>query len=270
MLQKSRSNLTGVSETLLMPLYARARESQRPDGLITDERAVAMVEHLDFDFTHLRMQRHDEVAIILRMCNIDQQTRDFLASRPDGVVVHIGCGLDTRFERVDNGRVDWFDLDLPMVIELRNKMIQVDCPRYHLLNGSILQDGWLEVLETYHRCPFLFLAEGVFPYFTEDQVRALVIKLRDCFPGSELVFDAQTPFAIWANNLQLAVAGLEARLHWGLKHGKDLETWGKGIVMLDEWYYLDRPEPRLKSVSWMRYFPLLSKSTGIFHYRLGC
>jgi hypothetical protein len=54
-----------------------------------------------------------------------------------------------------------------------------------------------------------------------------------------------------------------------LKHGKDVESWGDGLVLLDEWFYFDDPEPRMHSYRWMRYFPLLEKSTGIFHYRFG-
>jgi O-methyltransferase involved in polyketide biosynthesis len=53
----------------------------------------------------------------------DRRTQAFLARVPAAVVVHIGCGLDTRFERVDNGQVEWYGLDLPEVIELRRQLI---------------------------------------------------------------------------------------------------------------------------------------------------
>jgi len=36
-------NLSGVAETLLFTLYIRAVESQRPDALLKDEKAVALV-----------------------------------------------------------------------------------------------------------------------------------------------------------------------------------------------------------------------------------
>jgi hypothetical protein len=57
--------------------------------------------------------------------------------------------------------------------------------------------------------------------------------------------------------------------HWGLKRSKDLEGWGGGICLLDEWSYFDRPEPRLAHVRWMRHFPLFAKATSIYHYRPG-
>jgi O-methyltransferase involved in polyketide biosynthesis len=104
--EKIMQNLDGVSETLLITLYVRARESHRENGMIKDDQAVDMVNQLDCDFSRIKMQRHDEIAVIMRMRKFDKHACDFLALHPDGVVVHIGCGLDTRFERIDNGRVE--------------------------------------------------------------------------------------------------------------------------------------------------------------------
>jgi O-methyltransferase involved in polyketide biosynthesis len=266
---KIKPNLNDVAETLLITLYTRALESRRPDALIKDEQAVALVERLDCDFTRLKLQKHDAIALIVRTREFDRQACEFLARKPDGVVVHIGCGLDSRFERVDNGRVEWFDLDLPEVVELRQRLIGERGGRYHLLSGSVLEPAWVEAVSPYRQRPFLFLAEGVLPYFKADQVKGLVLVMRQRFPGAELVCDAHTPFVVWTDNLQLAFSGVKARLRWGLKHGKDVQAWGQGIVLLEEWFYFDRPEPRLEPYRWMRLIPLLGRSTGIFHYRLG-
>jgi O-methyltransferase involved in polyketide biosynthesis len=261
--------LEGVSETLLITLYTRALESQRPDGLIRDEKAVEIVRKLDRDLSPFTLQGHDAVALILRTSQFDSKAREFLARSPDAVVVHFGCGLDTRFERLDNDRVEWFDLDLPDVIELRRKLIGGAGGRYHLVSGSAFEEAWLEAVQPFAGRPILFMAEGVFPYFEETQIRTLVLKLRERFPGAELVFDAHMPFVIRTDNLQLALSGVNARLRWGLKHGRDVEQWGDGISMLEEWFYFDDPEPRMTAYRWMRHFPLLGKSTGIFHYQLG-
>jgi O-methyltransferase involved in polyketide biosynthesis len=266
---KILQSLEGVSETLLIPLYVRARESQRPDAMIKDDRAVAMVNQIECDFSKFKMAKHDEVAVIMRMNKFDSQVRNFLMQKPDGIVVHIGCGLDTRFERVDNGRVDWFDLDIPEVMAMRQKLIPGENSRYHTLATSVFEAGWLDEVSRFSPRPNMFLAEGVFPYFDETQVKGLFLTLSDRFPGSELVCDAHTPFVIWTDNLQLALSKVSARLRWGLKHGKDVESWGEGLVLLDEWFYFDDPEPRMSAYQWMSKIPLLGKSTGIFHYRLG-
>lgn len=267
--KKTIPKLEGVSETLLIPLYTRAKESQRPDALLKDEKAVAIFRQLGMDGPPLKLRGHDEVGLIMRVRKFDRHAQEFLARNPDAVVVHIGCGLDTRFERVDNGQVEWFDLDLPEVIDLRCGLIGGEGGRNHLVSGSVFGDSWLDAVLPYQPRPFLFIAEGVLPYFETAQVKALVLKLRAHFPGSELVCDAHTPFVIWTDNLQLAFGKVNARLRWGLKHGKDVESWGDGITMLDEWFYFDDPEPRMEPYRWMRFFPLFGKSTGIFHYQLG-
>jgi O-methyltransferase involved in polyketide biosynthesis len=121
-------NLSGVAKTMLITLYIRAIESQRPDALIKDERAEALVRQLDPESlrkTEALTEDTGRVVMILKSRDFDRFAQDFLARHPDAVVVHIGCGLDTRFERVAerNSQVEWYDLDLPEVIELRRKLI---------------------------------------------------------------------------------------------------------------------------------------------------
>lgn len=267
--EKISPSLGGISQTLLLTLNARARESRRPHPLIRDELAVAMVARLNADVARLHMQRHDEIAVIMRMQRFDHQVRDFLARSPAGVVVHIGCGLDTRFQRVDNGQVRWFDLDLPEVIGLRRQLIPGADMRCRSLAASAFEEGWLEEVAHFQPGPFLFIAEGVLPYFEEEQVRALFLRLRERFPGCELVCDAHTPFVRWVDNLHLQTSQVKARLHWAVKDGRDPESWAAGIRLLDEWnYYMDADSP-LKAYRWLRLIPALAKSSGVYHYRLG-
>lgn len=265
---KISQSLGGISETLLMTLYARARETQRQNPMIHDELAVAMVNQIDADFSRLRLQRHDEISIILRMNKFDQHVRAFLARNPDGMVVHIGCGLDTRFERVDNGRVEWFDLDVPEVMALRMQLIHNESSRYHPLISSVFDDGWLDEVSRFKSRPLLFIAEGVLPYFEEAQVKSLFLKFHERFAGCELVCDAHSPFVIWADNVHLALARIKVRMHWSIKQGKDVEGWAEGIRLLDEWHYIEEGETTLEAFPWLRLFPSLVKATGIFHYRL--
>ena len=265
-------SLSGVAETLLIPLYVRAMESQRPDAMMKDEKAVALVTQMSYDFDRVRqipMTEAHKVTRIMLTREMDRYARDFLSRHPEAVVVHIGCGLDSRFERVDNGQVEWYDLDLPQVIELRRKFIGDEGARYHLLDCSVFDSAWLKRVSVHRQRPFLFLAEGVLMYFEEAQVESLVLTLQEHFPDAELVFDAFSPYIVWANNLRLSLTQFGARYGWGLKRGKDIERWGAGICLLDEWFPFSRPEPRLSHVRWMRHIPLFARVMGIFHYRLG-
>jgi O-methyltransferase involved in polyketide biosynthesis len=272
MAETNIQNLSGVAETLLLPLYIRAMESQRPDALIKDDKAVALVKQINYDSSWIKKMMVDEddrVTLVLRNREFDRYARGFLARCPEAVVVHIGCGLDSRFERVDNGWVEWYDLDLPDVIELRRKLIGGEGARYHFLACSAFDSTWLDTVSAHCPRPFLFLAEGVLMYFEEAQVKSLVLTLRDHFPGAELVLDAFSPFLVRANNLRIARTKIGARYHWALKRSQDVEDWGDGITLLDEWFPFSRPEPRLAHIRWMRYIPLLARVMGIFHYRLG-
>jgi len=276
--ETANPSLSGVPETMLVTLYLRAMESQRPDALIKDEKAVALVTRMSYDFSRVRqipLSEANKLVIILRNREFDRYARDFLARRPQAVVVHIGCGLDARFERVDNGQVEWYDLDLPDVIELRRKFIGDEGGRYHLLGCSVLEDAWLDAVSAYHQHPILFLAEGVFMYFEAAQVKWLVQTLCDRFPGAELVFDAFNPFHVWTNTRLFAKIKLGAPLHWGIWHGQEIEGWGAasptgaGIRLLEDWGWLDEPEPRLSFIRWLRVLPIVGRMMRIYHFQLG-
>jgi O-methyltransferase involved in polyketide biosynthesis len=292
-------NLNDVEKTLLIPLYIRALESQRPGGLIKDERAEALVRRLDSESlrkTAALTEDTGRAVIILKGREIDRIARDFMARRPNAAVVHIGCGLDTRFERVDDGRVEWYDLDLPDVIALRRKLVGGEVARRQYLACSVLESGWMETVGAKGKRPFLFLAEGVFIYFEEAQVKSLVLALRERFPGAELAFDDFSPFQVRIHNNKVDRTGIGAHLHWALKNGRDLERWGpsaplraspsalrqsegiraspstslgaSGIRLLEEFFPFQYPDPRIRRFPIVLLLPLLAKAVGVFHYQL--
>ncbi len=277
-------DLRGVMETLLITLYIRAMESPRPDALIRDEKAVELYRKVGddglYDFERIKslhLSEENKLVIVLRNREIDRCARDFLARRPDAVVVHIGCGLDTRFERVVecNSQVEWYDLDLPHVIDLRRKLMGDEEGRHHLLGCSVLEDEWLDKVSVHHGRPFLFLAEGVFMYLTEAQVKRLVLTLRDRFSGTELVFDAYSPIHVLRHNLQYLIAKIKFPTHWGIWHGQEVEAWGSAsptgadIRLLGEWGYFDEKTPRLNRIRWLRGIEAMARTFRIYHFQLG-
>ena len=106
-------------------------------------------------------------------------------------------------------------------------------------------------------------------YFEEARVRALVLALQAHFPGAELVVDAFSPYIVWANNIRIRLTKMGARYHWALKRSQDLEGWGPGLCLLDEWNFFDSPEPRASHIRWMRHIPLFANTLRIVHYQLG-
>jgi O-methyltransferase involved in polyketide biosynthesis len=264
--------LSGVPEMYLAPLYWKAMESQRLDAMIKDEKAEALVAQMHLDFSQVSQIPMSELLKAMRIIfarEMDRYTRDFLNRHPQATVIHIGCGLDSRFDRVDNGQVEWYDLDLPEVIELRRKLFGAEGERHHLLGCSVLEDAWLEAVKLHFPLPFLFLAETVFVYFREAQVRSLMLKLCDHFPGAELVFDGWRPFEVWLGNRYLSKSLYAGLMRWGFWNGQQIEGWGENIHLLDEWGFFDQPEPRLDAYRWMAPIFRLFKPMRIFHFQLG-
>lgn len=259
-------NLDGVARTLLVPLACRALESPRPDAIIHDPHAVDVYNALggNPDFL-MGMSGTDIFVTVMRVRQFDTFARAFLAKNPGGLVVDIGCGLDTRFNRLDDGQMAWLGVDLPEVIELRRKWLPI-AERCTTIPKSMLDLTWLDEVTHIHK-PVIFLAEGVFPYFSAAEVRPLATALAARFPGGELVFNAASLFISRHHNRTSSVLKRSGtRIRWDAKNPQELETWG--LHLLDHWYYFDEPEPRLRAFRWMRFIPFMAKATGIFHYRM--
>jgi len=259
--------LEGIPETLLLALHCRAVESQRPDAMIRDPKALEILCSLAYDFSAKKLKGDDLALTAMRSRRFDLHARRFLEGHPSGCVVEMGCGLDARFERLENGRVTWFDLDLPDVIALRRRFFdETELRRF--IPASVLDLGWMAEVRR-HPGPFLFLAEGLLVYFPEPEVRRLVVALREDFPGSELVCDASSPVLLCLHDPTLRSRHISARLQWGLRSPADMEAWAEGIRLLDAWHYFEDREPRLGLMGLMRFLPGLARASSVLHLRLG-
>lgn len=266
--------LSGAAETLLLPLYARARESQRADGVLHDPRAEQVVARLEYDFDRITLLDFHQVTRVMSTRELDRITRAFLNRHPDGVVAHLGCGLDTRFERVDNGSMTWFDLDLPEVADLRGALGLGDLPtsartRYHLIGGSALDEAWLAELGDVGGRAVLIVAEGLLTYLPADQVRGLLLTLARRFPGAELAFEAFQPWAVRVGNATMGRMGFRAPMRWGMRRPEEALAWNGDFQLIRAWYFFDRPELRLHGYRWLRFVPGMRHFAGIYHFRLG-
>ena len=124
----------------------------------------------------------------MRSHYFDQACRDFLGRHPEGQVLNLGCGLDSRIYRVDPpAELPWFDLDYPEVMDLRERLY---LPRAGALSGAAPLGGRRRLAARVPReRPALVLAEGLMPYLRESQVRRLVERLVDHLGSGELLFD---------------------------------------------------------------------------------
>ncbi|GAA3873616.1 class I SAM-dependent methyltransferase [Streptomyces sedi] len=226
----TRPSLGAVQETLLIPLYGRAVEHRRPDAALTDPRAAELVDALDYDFARFA-ELPSLTGSVLRTLLFDHWTRDFLDAHPDGTVVEIGTGLNTRFERTDNGRARWFELDLPDVAALRGTFF-ADTPRRTTLATSVTEPGWPEEVAQAAGGARLLTAEAVLPFLEEADVRALVGRIARRLPGALLALDTHSPALVAAQDGHDALSRTEARLRWGCQDIAVVADWAPGARVL--------------------------------------
>ncbi|MHA2295070.1 MAG: class I SAM-dependent methyltransferase [Candidatus Hodarchaeales archaeon] len=245
-MEKVKVNLTGHPETLLIPLYIRAKESQRPDPLIKDEKAVEMVDGIDYDFSRVKYRKGTYWTTLMRVKRFDDYVRSFISDNPNGIVVSLGCGLDSRFSRVDNGKVEYYDLDFPDVIELRRKFFQ-ETNRYHFIASSVSDFEWMDDL-VQKNGPFLFIAEGLFMYLSGEVAKSLILKLQEKFQGCELIFDAFSPTTAKQIHKHPSLKKMGVKDFWGVNEGQELEEWNDGIEFLEEWFFQNSEDVKKLSI----------------------
>ncbi|HOD36132.1 MAG TPA: class I SAM-dependent methyltransferase [Syntrophales bacterium] len=232
--------LEGVSETLLIPLWARAAETKRSDPIIFDPKAVEICDVLDYDFTRFDRAWMTQTGIAVRTRLIDEAVLDRIAGQPETVFINLGAGLDTRFERVDNGRILWYEVDLPEVIEVRRHFF-TETQRHRCISRSIIDFTWTEEVDLAGRAP-LIIAEGLFMYFDEGDVRAVFRRLAQCFSGAEMIFEVLTPLAVGMGRFDECVSkvgGGQLEFKWSMTDCREIETWDCGIKLCSEWNVLD-------------------------------
>lgn len=198
----------------MIPLWARALAT-RHGGLIDDPAAVDLVERLDYDFeSKLGHARSVASVTAVRAKRFDEAVRDFIDRHPDGAVVDLGCGLDTRWERCGGTRVDWFDLDLEAVIALRRRYFR-DGERRGMIAASLQDTGWHDLVGPKER-PFLFVAEGVLLYLEPDDVARFIGSVSASFPRSSILLDTIGPGAMKRQDRHPLMRHYDARFRWAV------------------------------------------------------
>ena len=224
---KHQVRLGAVQETLFIPLAARARETQRKHPVLRDPKAVELVQSIDYDAGKYSRGAGGLVTV-LRTAIIDFWVRSFLAAHPAATVVEIGTGLNTRFERVDNGQVHWFDLDLPDVIELRRTFF-ADTDRRRTVAASVLAEEWLPAVAQSRR-PYFFVADGVLAYLPEEEVMAALARIAGQFPGALIALDTYPRQILDRQHRLAARKGIAARWAWACDDPRSLERSGLEVM----------------------------------------
>jgi O-methyltransferase involved in polyketide biosynthesis len=192
---KLHVDLTGPPQTMLDMVYARALDADAAQPILGDEYAKQVMAQVDYDTdtSPIAKQRRRQVtSIAVRGAQLDIWASQFLANHDRPVVLQIGAGLDSRVFRVDPGPdVDWYDIDFPDVIALRERFYPTR-EHYHLVASSATDLSWLDAIPADR--PALFIAEGVSMYLTDSDGIALLRRVVERFPTGELQLDFWSRF----------------------------------------------------------------------------
>ncbi len=181
-----------VQETLVIPLYGRKVCSERFPQLFSDPEAERLCGMLDYDFSE-KGRRMESAAglfgaleVAQRQYDIGCEVRDYLKTHPEAAVVNLGCGLDDTFRKCDNGQCRGYNIDMPDVIAVRDRLLPAGDREENL--GFDLNDGaWMDRIDAANGA--IFFATGVFYYFRKEDMQALFRRMAERFPGAVLAFD---------------------------------------------------------------------------------
>jgi O-methyltransferase involved in polyketide biosynthesis len=228
MAEKQVAELGDVQQTLFVPLSARAGETRRKHPALRDPKAVDIIDSVDVPAVYAK--NWGGFIVVTRTLVFDWWARDFLRAHADGTVIELGTGLNTRFERIDNGRCHWIDMDLPDTIELRRRFF-ADTPdgRRQMVAASMLDDDWHDLVAS---CPppYFFVADGVLPYLPEDALKSALDAIAARFPGARLAFDTYGRRTLEQQHQLAQRRGMAARWQWACDDPRTLESPGLRLV----------------------------------------
>jgi O-methyltransferase involved in polyketide biosynthesis len=232
--------LTEEEETLLIPLFAKAQETKKERPIIVDKKAVDIVDQAGYDFKSLKIPEKTNVMMCLRAKLIDNFVKGFLLTNNDSVALHLGCGLDSRYDRIENNNVDWYDIDLKEVIDIRKRFF-VETDRYHLISSSVTEPEWLERIPPGKK-HYIVIAEGLFMYLREDEIKTLIRTLKSRIGSYTLIFDAFSVYTAKRVTRHPSLKKTGATVNWGIDHPEELTKWGMEIQLIDEQYFTSNEE----------------------------
>ncbi|TDF92938.1 class I SAM-dependent methyltransferase [Paenibacillus piri] len=226
-------NLAMERETLLLTLYTRALDSCSNNPILGDKKAMEIAQQLDSNFKKLKIPTKESFGGAIRAKYLDVWTKEFLVEYSDATVLELGCGLDSRMERVCPPKsVRWFDLDFPDVIELRRHFFS-DREGYCMIGSSLTDPFWLNEIPSNR--PVIIIADGVLPFLTENDVKHLFVRLTRHFQSGQIAFNGYTRFAsrMLKYHPSIKAIGGIAPSNPGFDDPREPEKWSPHLKLIE-------------------------------------
>ena len=267
--------LSSVSETALITLKARVEEARKRNPLIRDEKGIELLGNLlpllppetRKRILDRKMPGSLSCHIALRARKFDSFARQFLLDHPDGLAVSLGCGFDTRFFRLALEPGRYLELDLPSVIEVKKELLGDSAP-YRMIPGSVLEKDWMVEIQQIQDKQIIFLAEGLLMYLPRPEVMKLFNRLSCFFSRSQFVFEVVGEMytrGIWKKMVESKMrrslgCGAGSSYEFGVRKASDVEVFGSGIKVTEEWSYLEEKDVRPALLKLFRRWKLFTRS----------
>ncbi|XME04114.1 class I SAM-dependent methyltransferase [Lachnospiraceae bacterium C1.1] len=224
-----------IQETALIPLAIKASETVRKNARIRDSKAKEIIDTLGVDVSKYDPFLSHE-GVVARTLMYRNELKRLIRLYPDAECINLGCGFDDKFSQVDNGRILWFDVDLPDQIEVRRK-VYTDRDRCTMLSGSALDNTWTKSVPK--RNMTIVIMEGVLEYFQKNQVKTCLNMLCDSFEHGYLLAELHSPFLEKHGKHHDAVKHTNAAFGWGTKTGAEYLELEPRMNLISETSYND-------------------------------
>lgn len=215
-----KETVSGVSETMLQTLYARAKESGKPNHKIYDAKAIEIVQKMNYDFGLADRDLAMSSGVVARTIVLDRMVKDFIQTHPDATVINIACGMDTRFYRVDNGQIRWYNLDLPAAMDVRKKYID-EQERVILIEASAMDETWADQVKTGGE-PVLVIVEGLTMYLEQEDVKQILTIIHTRFAEATVYIEILNPKFV-KRKIEKSIRQSGAVFTFGARSGQELE-----------------------------------------------
>jgi O-methyltransferase involved in polyketide biosynthesis len=234
--------LGSLQKTLVVPLWHRAQASKAYPELLNDVTAIELVNHLDYDFSIFEQRSiEDSLRSAARVRQFDDRVRAYISAHPKASIANLGAGLDTAFYRVDNGSIEWYDLDLPQVIDLRKQLLP-ETDRVTHVAKSLFDISWSTDIDHTDN-GILVLAKGVLWFFEEAEIKRFFLALADALPGAELIFEACSKLGASIVNDSLRTVGMDVEVKWELEDAHAVSEWDRRLKLIDQTPYEIHRDP---------------------------
>ena len=183
--------MNSVNKTLYIPLYGKSYVSKR--GLFLDDKAAEQIwEKEGFALKGKSKSKWLAFYMGIRAAVFDSWLKQQMGAMPDAVVIHIGCGMDSRALRAGTMHRRWYDVDFPEVIEERKRYYS-ESADYHMIAEDVRNRVWLTgIPET---TSAIVVMEGVSMYLTLEELQLVTQNLSNHFEHIACLIDCYTTMA---------------------------------------------------------------------------